>query len=298
MDKDLLFEELKIAVEKRFRFLPDKPEETADSTLKALWFKAAGFSISTEKAVLGTLPELTDDQVSLLHEYIHQRESNVPLAHITGKQSFMGIEMLSDRRALIPRKETEILGNKALEISFELCRTKNKITIIDVCCGSGNVGLALAYHNPCCWLYATDISQEAVDLARENAVFLGLTERVTLEQGDLLTTFDNDHFHNQVDLIVCNPPYISSGKVTKMDVEISAHEPALAFDGGMLGTNIIQRLLREVPKFLIKKGCFVFEVGLGQGPFIMQLCKKINRFNKIETVNDENNYIRTIIAQM
>jgi release factor glutamine methyltransferase len=204
---------------------------------------------------------------------------------------------LCDRRALIPRKETEILGKKALHLSLEIAKEKQKVNIIDVCCGAGNVGLALASHNINAYVYATDLSQEAVELTQENISFLNLNHRVEAKQGDLLSAFETKEYLEKIDLIVCNPPYISSSNVSKMDKEISAHEPVLAFDGGGMGINLILRLIREAPKFLTTSGWLVFEIGLGQGPFISRSCERSELYKQIESVFDDLGNIRVISAQ-
>ena len=113
-----LFLELISEFSDTIQFLDDKPEETLESTLKACWLKSAGTPKSAVTAVTEPLPQLNDEQVKVLLHLISQRQKNVPLAHLTGRQHFMGIEMLCDQRALIPRKETEILAKKAIEISF------------------------------------------------------------------------------------------------------------------------------------------------------------------------------------
>jgi release factor glutamine methyltransferase len=209
----------------------------------------------------------------------------------------MDIELLCDRRAFIPRKETEILGQKALYLSLKIAKEKQKVNIIDLCCGAGNLGLAIASYNINANVYATDLSQEAVELTRENISFLNLNQRVNARQGYLLSAFETKEYLEKIDMIVCNPPYISSSKVPKMDTEISAHEPALAFDGGMIGINLIHRLIREAPKFLTKPGWLIFEVGTGQGPFISQLCERSQLYKQIESVFDDLGNIRVILAQ-
>jgi release factor glutamine methyltransferase len=297
MDKSQLFNTMCNDFRSKLHLLSDKPEETVESTLKALWLTASGNRVSAEGSLKLQIPELTEKQLEDLHELIELRLSNIPLAHITKRQNFMGIELLSDNRALIPRKETEILGRTALELSRRIADSKGNIKVIDVCCGSGNLGLAIAYYNPDCIVFATDISQEAVDLTRDNIDLLKLNRRVKAGQGDLLALFETDEFYEKTDLIICNPPYILSSKVGKMDSEIASNEPVLAFDGGMLGIKIIQKLIAEAPKFLSKSGWLIFEVGAGQGNFIAQLCERAGLYQLIEPVADDSGNPRVIMAQ-
>jgi release factor glutamine methyltransferase len=297
MNKTELFNKISNDLKDKIHFLEDKPEETVETTLRALWLTASGLPVSAENSVNVSIPELTDQQVNLLYQLIDLRLNNTPLAHITNRQSFMGIELLSDKRALIPRKETEILGRKALEIANRLSGSRGKINIIDACCGSGNLGLAVACFNPDCIVYATDLSQEAVDLTMDNITFLHLNQRVHAKQGDVLSAFGTDDFYGKIDLIICNPPYILSSKVQRMDTEISSNEPVLAFDGGMLGIKIIQKLISEAPKLLSIEGWLTFEVGVGQGDFIIKLCEKSQSYKNIQSVSDHAGNIRVVVAQ-
>lgn len=292
-----LFIQLKNKLDSRLYILEDKPEESVDSTLKACWLTASGSPKSAEEAMKYSLPELSDEQKNTLFYLIEQRLKNVPLAHLTGRQNFMGIEFLSDKRALIPRKETEILGKQALKILNDLAKQKEGVRVMDICCGAGNLGLALAFYNHDVHIFSTDISHEAIELTKENSFFLNLNERVYTEQGDIFSAFNKKEYYGTTDMIVCNPPYISSSKALKMNSEISLHEPILAFDGGMFGTKIIQRLIIEAPKFLTPGGWLLFEVGVGQGEFIIRLCGESNQYSKVHSLSDAQKNIRVIIIQ-
>ncbi len=292
-----IYENLKLNLERKLAIRSDKPEETVESTLNALWLKVHGQPVSAEKSLTLPLPELNQEQTYQLEKLIEQRLSGQPLAYLTGRQSFMDVELICDSRALIPRKETEILGNKALEICQQIAEKKNEVKIMDVCCGSGNLGLALASKIEKVSVWASDLSEEAVALTNENIDFLNIGDRVKVIQSDLFQNFETEEFLHKIDLIVCNPPYISTSKVQKMDSEISENEPILAFDGGMIGLKVIQRFIREAPGFLVKGGWIAFEVGLGQGPFITQLCEKSGFYYQIESVCDQGGNIRVIAAQ-
>ena len=292
-----LYNKLIWELENKLTILEDKPEETVESTLNALWLKASENPKSAEVASFSSLQKLSQDQESTLYHLIDQRLSGKPLAYITGRQNFMGIELLIDNRALIPRKETEILANAAFQLGLKIIEKKPVVRIMDVCCGSGNIGLALASLLPGSKVDLSDLSHEAVELTKANISFLNLSHRTNAEQSDLFCIFESDNFFDQIDLIVCNPPYISTSKVSKMNSEISNNEPAMAFDGGMLGLRVIQRLILESPRFLSKQGWIIFEIGVGQGPFIIQVCKNNGAFDQIETHTDTSGNIRAIAAR-
>lgn len=297
MSSEKIFDEQLAILEANLATLPDKPEETPESTLSALWHAAAGEPKSVQLAGENKLPKLDDAAKRKLKDFVEQRIGGMPLAHITGRQQFMGIELLAGPEALVPRKETEILGHTALKILQDKAKQQESVNVIDVCTGSGNIALAMAFYEPKVKVYAADLSKEAILLAKRNAELLGLERRVDLRDGDLLTPFDDDKFYGQIDLLTCNPPYISSGKVSVMPPEISNYEPRLAFDGGPFGIKILQRLIQEAPKFLKKGGWLVFEVGFGQGPAIMQRLGKNENYKELHSITDDVGEVRTIMAR-
>lgn len=293
-----LYEIISNNVKEKIHFLKDKPEETLDTTIRALWLAAAGIHVSAARSLDMEIPDLTKEQIEYLYQLIQRRINNTPLAHLTGRQHFMGLEFIADDRALIPRKETEILGNKALEIADLISQSKEDIRVIDACCGSGNLGIAIAHYNKKCRVYASDISFAAVELAKDNIHLMQLQNRITIKQGDLLAAFETKEFLKTFDLIVCNPPYILSSRIQNMDIETASNEPALAFDGGMLGIKIIQRLIREAPPLLADQGWLIFEVGSGQGDLILQLCERSQLYSHIDSVSDESGIKRVVMAQL
>lgn len=244
--------------------LPDKPEETAESTLRALWLTAADTPASAELAMTLPLPDLSPGQKATLEALVERRLSGVPLAHLTGRQRFMGLEMLAGPQALIPRRETQLLAQTAID----LLPADSASCVIDACTGSANVAAAIASACLQARVHASDLSPDAVALAAQNLQFLGLAQRVVLRTGDLLAPFDEPPFLSGVDLLSCNPPYISTPRRLSMAQEVAAHEPQLAFDGGALGITLLQRLIADAPRFLRPGGWLVFEVGAGQGPAV------------------------------
>ena len=297
MDKDL-YASLLESFERELEFLEDKPEETPESTLKALWMRAAGEPLSAEAALEQDLPALDADQEETLHALVEQRMQGVPLPHITGRQRFMGIELVSSPAALVPRKETELLGRKACELIAEVVDAQGNALVLDVCTGAGNLPVAYAHHCPQARVCAADLSGEAVDLARQNAAFHSLEERVSFFEGDLLEPFENDEFLGKVDVLTCNPPYISSAKVEQLHPEISEHEPRLAFDGGAFGIKILERLIKGAPALLRDGGHLLFEVGLGQGEGYMQRIQKKGQFSEVQPLRDGNGDIRALWARL
>jgi len=276
----------------------DKPDESPESTLDALWLCSLGRPASARTAQTQPLQPPDSAQVANLESLVQRRIDGAPLAHLTGRQHFMGMEMLAGPDALVPRAETEILAGAALRIGDRLCPVTRSLRLVDVCTGSGNIALMLAQRFPEALVGGSDLSEAAIALAKRNASHLGLSARVAFRVGDLLNPFHDDEWRGKVDLLTCNPPYISSAKVPAMPAEIADHEPVMAFDGGPFGVSILMRLLREAPDVLRSGGWLAFEVGLGQGPAMQKRLGSATGFRNVELHRDANGQIRSISAQL
>jgi release factor glutamine methyltransferase len=292
-----VFEALLTEVRKFWTPLKDKPEETPEGILRALWLTASGAPVSVEKASRMNLPALDAAAIKRLRRLIERKKSGVPLAHLTERQDFLGLELLAGPAALIPRKETEILGRAVLVKLEALAQERGEILVVDVCTGSGNLALAYAHYAPRARVHASDLSPEAVDLARRNCGHAGLVTRVEFRQGDLLVPFENADFLGKCDFLSCNPPYISAAKVPEMHPEISGFEPELAFNGGAFGISILTRLLRNASRFLKPASWLGFEVGRGQGPALARQLKKNPAFSQVEAHTDSAGESRALLAR-
>ncbi len=277
--------------------LPDKPEETPTTALRALWFCAASQAQSVELAATGDLPALSAAQGVYLRSLIELKQLGTPVAHLTRRQHFMGLELLAGPEALIPRRETEILARAAIDKIRETMYQTGSATVLDICTGCGNLALAYLAHVPGSRVLGSDVSSAAVGLAQRNAEHLQLARSVEFRCGDLLTPFDTVEFLGQVDVLTCNPPYISTAKAARMPHEISGFEPTLAFDGGPLGVTILMRMVSQVPRFLRPGGWLGLEVGAGQGPAMLRLLARCGSFAQVETFPDGVGQVRAVFAR-
>jgi release factor glutamine methyltransferase len=285
------------ALEARWNGLPDKPEETPASTIQALWLTAAADPCSAALASIRLLPDLDAEGRVALNELVERRLAGVPLAHLTGRQHFMELELLTGPEALIPRRETELLGRAALEVLRATVVERGSALVLDVCTGSGNLALALAHHESSCNVIGGDLSETAIELAQRNAERLGLADRVRFLQGDLFSPFETVGLRGAADLVVCNPPYISTSRAAGMAIEIAQFEPRLAFDGGPFGISILFRLVAEAPRFLKPASWLCFEVGAGQGEPMAVRLERAGSFASVERIRDGAGEIRALVTR-
>lgn len=296
METHPLFRSLLAELEAFHQPQHDKPDETPEAVLRALWFCASGAPRSV-KAINGDpVPRMDAGGEARLRNLIQLKREGRPLAHLTGRQHFLGLELLAGPDALIPRAETELLGRMAIDFLAREAASRGAPRILDVCTGSGNLALALASHFPASRVCAADLSPEAIGLATRNAEFTGLAERVRFFVGDLFAPFEGLGLESAFDLVTCNPPYITSAKVPRMASEISAHEPRLAFDGGALGLSILTRLFSEAPRFLRAGGALAFELGAGQGPLLRKRLHRLDWVCSVEARHDARGDIRALLA--
>lgn len=296
-----LYPSLLDQLQQQLAILPDKSEETAELTLRALWAKSTGVALSAVAAQGLNTQELTASQRDELQHLIKRRLAGEPLAYITERQHFMGLEIKVTPDALIPRRETETLGHLALQKLHDI-PSYNTPLILDICTGSGNIALAIAYHAPHGQVHGSDLSPAAVALARDNYHRLSidypaLVGRVNFSCGDLLEPFRTALFLQQVDILICNPPYVIAANVAKMPEEIALFEPSMAFDGGPLGIAIIDRTLREAVEFLKPGAWLCLEVGAGQGPFVEKRLLKSGFYDLVETASDSAGTVRALAAR-
>ena len=208
--------------------------------------------------------ELTPVEYNLFLEYVRRRQANEPLQYILGQWDFMGLTLLTDKRALIPRPETELLVEEALDYITNIQHAP--VRVLDVCTGSGCIALAIALLAENAIVTATDISEDALELARENAEKLKISpERVKFLKSDLLEGISenplSDEISGEFDIIVSNPPYILSGDMPGLSPAVRDHEPHLALDGGTDGLDFYRRLIPQCKKILRDGGALFLEIG-------------------------------------
>lgn len=207
---------------------------------------------------------------------------------------FMDLDFVVPPHVLRPRPETELLGARALTLLSEL---EAQSTVIDMCCGCGNLGVALAVHMPSCRVWASDVSEAAMSAAQANVERHDVSSRVTIRRGDLFEALAEHGLQRQVDMVVCNPPYISTGKLEGSSANLLEAEPREAFDGGPFGLSVHQRLIREALAYLKHDGALLCEFGEGQARQIEALFKRAKGYGPVEFVIDASGMERVAIAR-
>ncbi len=210
---------------------------------------------------------LQPTQYDIYARLIARREQREPVAYIVGHKEFFGLDFLVNQHVLIPRPETELLVETAIELTTH---TKQRLSIADVCTGSGCIAITLAKYRPQANVFAGDISQQALAVARQNAARHQMSDRITFLNGDLLVPLTTP-----VNMIVSNPPYVSRPELAAPVAmpEVARYEPRLALDGGPAGLAIIERLLAEAKEKLNPYGMLLVEIGSEQGPAVLQLAQ-------------------------
>jgi release factor glutamine methyltransferase len=170
--------------------------------------------------------------------------------------------------------------------------------VIDMCCGAGNLGCAIASHVPGARVWMSDLTDGCVHWTRENVRHLELGERVEVAQGDLFAGLAGKGLEGTIDVVVCNPPYISTGKLAAERATLLENEPREAFDGGPYGLSIHQRVIKEVLPFLKKGGWLLFEIGLGQDRQIKILFDRAKTYADFALVSDAAGQPRVALARV
>jgi release factor glutamine methyltransferase len=198
---------------------------------------------------------LSHTQERDLYKLIERRLRREPIAYIVNRREFYGIDLYIDSRVLIPRPETELLVDAAIEFS------KNTYLplIADIGTGCGAIAISLALNLPQSKIYATDISYPALEVARLNCENHKVTRQVTLLQGNLL-----EPVPERVDLVVANLPYVRSSELDNLSPEITVFEPRTAIDGGENGLKYIRQLLEQAREKINPPGCLLMEIGQNQ----------------------------------
>jgi len=237
---------------------------------------------------------LDDEQQRAFAEVIRRRTGREPLQHIIGSQEFWGLEFMVTPDVLIPRPETEHIIEAALAIVQD---RNSPVRIIDLCTGSGCIAVSLAKELAAARIIATDASEKALAVARENSRRHGVAERIRFLQGDLFRPLEELDLRGQVDILVSNPPYVLAGNLSTLQPEVRDYEPQMALIAGPEGTEIAIRIIRTAPEYLKQNGALIMEMGMGQSEALMRAVAATSAYAGPDILKDLAGINRVIVAR-
>lgn len=249
----------------------------------------------TNLQTLLVFPEkkVTEEEVNQYRAFIQRRKDREPTAMILGEWDFMGLTFRLNKSTLIPEQDTEVLVETALEELKRRGLGEAPLRILDLCTGSGCILLSLLHELRNAGGLGTDLSEEALEAARENAVRLGLQERAAFRQGDLWEPVGDERF----DLIVSNPPYVPTEVIPTLEPEVRCGEPYAALDGGEDGLVFYRRIMREAAGHLKPSGIIIVESGFDEAPQIAALMQD-QKLRGIRTVKDYGGLDRVVLGAL
>ena len=255
--------------------------EDAEWESRALLCDQLGLSLGD--FLLRKTEAISEADAAVFDQNINRRCQHVPLQHILGKAYFYGLEFMVDENVLIPRPETELLAEHALK------HLQAGMSVLDLCTGSGCIAVTIADQCPGIYTDASDISPDALKIARENAMRHHVP--VTFIQSDLL-----EQIQNRYDIIVTNPPYISLLEMDTLMPEVREHDPHLALYGGTDGLDFYRRIIAQAPDHLKANGLLMMEIGAGQAESVSRLLNE-NDYTDIQIIKDLNGLDRIVTGR-
>ena len=264
--------------------------------LNAELLLAHSLNLGREELYMRLHGQLKEREKEALEKLIQRRISGEPLQYILEHQEFWSIDFKVGPRVLIPRPETELLVEQSLLI---LAGTSFKRipSVLEIGTGSGAIAVALAKEVKNIFLVATDISRDALILAKENAKSAGVQDQIQFVNGDLLGPFHSSKQREVFDLILSNPPYIIRSEIGSLAKEVRDYEPVVALDGGEDGLEFYRRLISQALSYLRKGGWFLLEVGQGQAERVAKQIQGSGTFLEPQILPDLAGIERVVKAQ-
>jgi len=239
---------------------------------------------------------LTEQEVEGYRSLIRRRLSREPIQYITGTQEFWSMEFIVNPSVLIPRPETEVLVEQAVSLSKQNPNLLEEgANLLDLGTGCGALAVVLAREFKKALIWATDLSEEALEIAHRNAERHGVRDRIEFRAGDWFTPFAGKA--SRFDMILSNPPYIPAEAFETLAPEVRDHEPRSALDGRAQGMYDITRILREAANYLVPGGWILMEMDPEQIPKAIQVIEETGQFTEHRRVQDYSRRYRVVMAK-
>lgn len=262
----------------------DELKNIKEANLKIRILFSKVLNIPKEFLLAHSEDEISDFQKEQILEGIKKLNNNIPIQYIVNEQEFMGLKFFVNENVLIPQPDTEILVEEIINNYKE-----RKIKILDLCTGSGCIAISLKKYLPQAEIFASDISEKALNIAQNNAK----------QNNTEINFIKSDLFQNlqdKFDIIVSNPPYIKTDIIKTLDEEVQ-NEPIIALDGGNDGLDFYEKILKEAYNYLKDEGKLYLEIGYDQKEDLINLYKNDKRYKNIECIKDLANNDRVIIIE-
>lgn len=278
-----------ITYEKLFRDIRQQFLETwsPGAHLEALELVCFGGGMSREKFYRDGAQCVPPETEGKIHALARRHLDGEPVAYLIGEWEFYGLTLEVSSAVLIPRVDTEVLAEAAIDFT----RSLGKCRMLDLCAGSGCVGLAVAANAPGCQALLGDISEEALEVCRRNIRRCGLTDRAEAEPLDVLAP--PPERIGLFQCITCNPPYITQADMVTLDRSVKDFEPHLALYGGEDGLDFYRAVVRQWKKVLTENGRIYFEVGIGQADAVLRLMRN-EGFGNLNVISDTQGIPRVV----
>jgi release factor glutamine methyltransferase len=264
--------------------------------LNAELLLAYSLKVSREGLYIYLNDQIKENAQKTFEDLVRRRIAGEPLQYILGHQEFWSINVKVNPRVFIPRPETELLVEQALFILSKML-LKRMPFVLEIGTGSGAVAISLAKEVRDIFLVATDISRDAILVAKENAKSAGLLGQIKFIIGNLFDPFRRLGGKEIFDLILSNPPYVEHSEIQQLQREVRDHEPIIALDGGKEGLEIYRRITAQAPFYLKRGGWLLLEVGQGQGEKVRELIDRSGWFLKSQQFPDLSGIGRAVQAQ-
>ena len=276
-------------LEARSSFLKQEDQQTASLLARSLLCYVSGKS--QEQIIADREMYANQDICAAMESAVQRVLDGEPLAYVLGEWSFYGMTLYVDQNVLIPRDDTCAVTQLAIKRGLFL---EQDPRVLDLCTGSGCIGLAIANRVKDARVTLADVSRDALAVAKKNITRHKLSARVSCVQADALQLASS--FLGKFDMIVSNPPYIPSGEMPDLDSSVKDHEPHLALDGGKDGLDFYRAIVKNYTSALKPGGFLCFEFGMGQGDDVCDILVK-NGYTVLERVQDFNERERAVLAQ-
>lgn len=266
-----------------------KMEKIEEPKLKARLLIQFILNKSRQYVIVNDLEELSKDQENKYFLYIKMLQKGKPLEHITHQKEFMKLIFFVNENVLIPRHETEILVEEVIRLAKKI----NAKKILDMCTGSGVIAVSLAKYLDNCEITAVDISNDALKVAKKNAINNDVENKITFINSDLFTNIQEERY----DIIVSNPPYIKEDIINTLDKQVRM-EPFIALNGGIDGLNFYRKIINQSDKYLKSNGYICLEIGYDQKIDIIELIENEDKFDNTYCKKDLYDNDRIIVTKL